>query len=387
MTTRRKFKTVLLDAVDRLGSPVVGVEFVLMTSGADGPSVVKRDRGPVPVQVEKTNQRVNIEARYPGWPTQALTLDVDAVQHTFTFAGAGEPTVLVVCALNIEMEAVLATFDWRSDGVEAGPAGDPVQYWIGQYGAVGEDKGVRRVRLASSGMGNNNAAVLATHALRSFYSRLQHVVMVGIAGGCPNHLKAEDHVRLGDIVVSTKGVVQYDYQKRLEDAVLYRSMPQKASKQLIDAASTLEIKSSNPANPVPWMPWIDRATKDDSRFARPQTDILHVGNAVVDHPPDPARRTDTPRVHGGMIGSANILLKNPKLRDDVRDRFGVRAIEMEGSGIMDAGWAMEKDIMVVRGVCDYCDGYKDDSWQRYAALAAAAYTRSLIEALPESWFP
>jgi hypothetical protein len=60
---------------------------------------------------------------------------------------------------------------------------------------------------------------------------------------------------------------------------------------------------------------------------------------------------------------------------------------MEGSGIIDAGWVMDKDIMVARGICDYCDGYKDDSWQRYAALAAAAYTRSLIEALPEEWFP
>jgi nucleoside phosphorylase len=92
-------------------------------------------------------------------------------------------------------------------------------------------------------------------------------------------------------------------------------------------------------------------------------------------------------VHHGVIGSANILLKDPKLRDKVRDQFSVRAIEMEGSGIMDAGWVMDRDIMVVRGVCDYCDDYKSDTWQRYAALAAASYARGLIEALPEDWFP
>src|SRR5262249_28989843 len=111
------------------------------------------------------------------------------------------------------------------------------------------------------------------------------------------------------------------------------------------------------------------------------------GDAIVAHPCDPHRREGIPRVHYGTIGSANILLKDPKRRDDVRDRFGVRAIEMEGSGIMDAGWVMNRDIMVVRGICDYCDQYKNDSWQRYAALCAAAYTRSLIEALPDQWFP
>src|SRR4051812_13781360 len=70
------------------------------------------------------------------------------------------------------------------------------------------------------------------------------------------------------------------------------------------------------------MRWIDRATKRDPRFTRPQTDVLRVGNQVVDHPLDSGRRADTPPVHGGMIGSTNILLKNPKLRDEVRDRFG-----------------------------------------------------------------
>jgi nucleoside phosphorylase len=62
----------------------------------------------------------------------------------------------------------------------------------------------------------------------------------------------------------------------------------------------------------------------------------------------------------------------------------VRAIEMEGSGILDAGWAMNTDVMVVRGICDYCDSHKNDQWQPYAALCAAAYARSLVQALPEN---
>ena len=55
---------------------------------------------------------------------------------------------------------------------------------------------------------------------------------------------------------------------------------------------------------------------------------------------------------------------------------------MEGSGVADATWEAEIGYYVVRGISDYCDGHKNDIWHNYAALAAAAYTRALIEKLP-----
>jgi len=38
--------------------------------------------------------------------------------------------------------------------------------------------------------------------------------------------------------------------------------------------------------------------------------------------------------------------------------------------------------LVVRGICDYCDDNKNDLWQGYAAVVAAAYTRALLELIP-----
>jgi len=35
-------------------------------------------------------------------------------------------------------------------------------------------------------------------------------------------------------------------------------------------------------------------------------------------------------------------------------------------------------IMIVRGVCDYCDNHKNDQWQSYAALAAASIACFLL---------
>jgi len=74
-------------------------------------------------------------------------------------------------------------------------------------------------------------------------------------------------------------------------------------------------------------------------------------------------------------------------RAEIPDKWDVRAIEMEGSGFQNAAWMLGKDVMVIRGICDYCDAYKNDDWQPYASMVAAAYARVMIETLPDEWFP
>ena len=84
----------------------------------------------------------------------------------------------------------------------------------------------------------------------------------------------------------------------------------------------------------------------------------------------------------GGIASANNLLKNPNKRKMLKDKYGVLAVEMEASGVADATWTNTVGYLVVRGICDYCDTYKNDLWQEYAALVAAAYTCSIVESIP-----
>lgn len=64
--------------------------------------------------------------------------------------------------------------------------------------------------------------------------------------------------------------------------------------------------------------------------------------------------------------------------------FNVKAVEMEGSGIADASWSLKVGYMAIRGICDYADSNKNDRWQEYAAMVAAAYTRALLESMPRS---
>jgi nucleoside phosphorylase len=85
-------------------------------------------------------------------------------------------------------------------------------------------------------MGTLNASSLATNALRSF-PELQHIVMVGIAGGCPNHTRPDEHVRLGD-----DGIIAHDYVKETIDGRGIRSAPQKPSAALLGVAAHLEAE-------------------------------------------------------------------------------------------------------------------------------------------------
>jgi nucleoside phosphorylase len=187
---------------------------------------------------------------------------------------------------------------------------------------------------------------------------------------------------LGDIVVANEaGVIQYDFIKKTIDADIRRANPHRPSAEMLRAARSLEIGRLN--GDLPWEKKMSAVIMTKRRYARPpdSSDILHCGTKVIPHPKDPDRRPRKPRLHRGAIGSANILLKDPTLRDEIRDKYGARAMEMEGSGVIDAGWAVNKEVMVIRGICDYCDAYKTDSWQTYAALAAAAFARSLVLAL------
>jgi nucleoside phosphorylase len=133
-------------------------------------------------------------------------------------------------------------------------------------------------------------------------------------------------------------------------------------------------------------PWEGLARRADrlQRAKRPDdsSDVLHESHAPhasVAHPLDPRRRPGEPRVFLGPIASANVLLKDPVWRDRLRDRWGVRAVEMEGAGVADATWNDSIGFLVVRGICDYCDAYKNDDWHVYASVVAAAYMRAVLE--------
>lgn len=256
-----------------------------------------------------------------------------------------------------------------------------VVYDIGTMPSLqGPPHGVVHVSLHGD-MGTNPAAV-ATQRLLTEFPNIKRILIVGIAGGCPNPQKIAEHVRLGDVVISDRcGVVQYDNVKIEIAGEQFRPPPRAPSKPLLDAAGLLFQDLLNGIDVA--SPGFGRGA-GLSGFERPpaEEDVLQDGESVAVHPQDSDRVPGIPRIFRGAIGSANAVLKDPSLRDTIRDRFSVRAIEMESSGAAQAVWESNAEYLVVRSICDYCNGQKTDRWQRYAALAAAVVARALLARTP-----
>ncbi len=298
-----------------------------------------------------------------------------------------QATIGVITALSEEYAAVIRVFECEPEISVPSPSGAGCTYSLARVG-----KHVVAVAMMAD-MANNMAAIRA-QTLKSHCHMVTDIVMVGIAGAVPNLDKADDHVRLGDIVVvDRKGVIQYDLGKdtlvdsREEHET--RNPPRPPSAAFLETAKRLEAYEK--LGQYPWDDIIDvNIGRLGNDWKRPsaKTDVIKDSPDEADptiHPRDPKRqgRANKPRVFHGPIGSANILLKNYTRRDSLRDEFQIKAIEMEGSGIADSTWFGGIGYFVVRGTCDYCNGNKGDSWHNYAALIAAAYARVLIEALPE----
>lgn len=284
-------------------------------------------------------------------------------------------TVGIITALPKEYAAVKKMMNDPKE-VYNNARGNGERYLVGTICAA--DNTVHNVALMLCEEGNNKAAVRCTEMIANFPS-IQAVVMCGIAGGFPDPSKASNHVRLGDIVVSTQ-VYQYDYGKKTENGMEPKTVPIGSSAIFRRAIS--KIQADEYENIIEWHKYIDANAA--GIFAKPgnDSDKLYSPDGVeIEHPIDPTR-TEYPKVHYGCIASGNIVLKDHKTRDDLRDKYKVKAAEMEGSGITDAALDEKVDFIIVRGICDYCDSHKNDIWQEYAALVAAAYTRTLIESIP-----
>ncbi len=305
--------------------------------------------------------------------------------QTNSTPGLSDATIGIVCALPKEFSAVRSVLECAADPTSEIASGSR-KYAMAQVAANGGGWHAVAIALLPE-MGNNSAAIRATNLLHDCPS-LKYLLMVGIAGAVPNPGKAESHVRLGDIVVCDRsGVVQYDLVKETREGTIeHRNAPRPPSGRLLELVNWL--KSDEDLGKRPWETLIgDAVARLGPAWQRPleSEDVLDDSSAcdsAISHPHDPDRRPGHPRVFHGPIAAANVLLKNAEKRDDLRDRFGAKAVEMEGSGVADAAREGQVDYLVIRGTCDYCNSNKNDSWQKYAAVVAAAYARVLISSIP-----
>lgn len=289
------------------------------------------------------------------------------------------PTIGLVTAIPEEFAAMRALLETPA---EHHVAQDPATYVLGsaQSRETGHSHHAALTLLGETATGA--AAAGCTHLLRSFPT-VAAVIMVGIAAGIPNRTRPDRHVRLGDIVVATQGIVDYGHVRSAADGDQPRRQFPRPSPRFVRCADML--KADELGGLRPWETWLGKGRPPNlTGYARPpqQTDVLRdrAGNPL----PHPRRNLSghpkggMPKVHYGSVGSADISLRDASTRDDLAARHGFLAVEMEGAGIGRSSFLDGKEWFVVRGISDYGDGYRDDAWRRYASLAAAAYVRALL---------
>jgi nucleoside phosphorylase len=310
-------------------------------------------------------------ARLAGMRSAAAVARVDAPRM---------PVIGILTALPEEFTAMVSLID----GVEERMvAGDPAEYVCGTIPSAQHGRPHPVVLTLLTETGNNWAATAVTNMLRSFES-IDQVLMVGIAAGVPAPCEPHRHVRLGDVVVATWGIVDYDHVVDWPGGVsLRQGFPQPSAllAQRVKRLAAAELQARRP-----WEDELAVLLERLPSFVRPApaSDRLYLDDQPVRHP-DPAasgHRPGVPKVHQGRIGSANRSLRNAARRDALAREYDLRAIEMEGSGIGSSAFASGRDWLVIRGISDYGDHRMGTLWRPYASAVAAAYTRALLRRCP-----
>ncbi|KAI1049171.1 hypothetical protein LB506_004654 [Fusarium annulatum] len=284
-------------------------------------------------------------------------------------------TVAWICALHIEMAAARAMLDEEHADCPR-KANDMNSYVLGSI----KNHNVVIACLPTDHYGTNNAATVLSNMRRTF-PNIEIGLMVGIGGGVP--LKAD--IRLGDIVVGVR-VMQYDMGKTLSNGFQRTAVPKIPDSTIRTVISNLRSRHELSESRVPSI--LREKMGTYAAYSRPsEPDRLF--QQSYQHPPpfsscdecDSSRletrkmRSSTdPVIHYGGIGSANTVMKDSTVRDEIARELDVLCFEMEAAGLMDI-----MPCLPIRGICDYSDSHKSKEWQRYAAATAAAYTYEFLE--------
>jgi nucleoside phosphorylase len=320
--------------------------------------------------------------------------------------------IAVLCALGTESDAVLAVFDDTWEYKYGKAPGDPNAYITGRIG----DHNVVLAYLPS--MGKASAASVAA-SMRSSFPEIRLGLVVGICGGVPTHLDTNNEILLGDVIIST-GIIQYDFGRQFPNRVVRKNThDDNLSRPVSEIRSFLAKIQGSPSlqglQENTHFNLTEICKKKDfekSKYPGASEDKLHESayrhkhhnsaicatcakcESIEDDTCDEAlelscfqlecddrrlvqrTRLSTsaePQIHFGRFASGDRVMKSGNDRDKIASKEKVIAFEMEGAGV----WENFPTI-VIKSVSDYADSHKNKNWQRYAAAAAAACTKAIL---------
>jgi nucleoside phosphorylase len=354
--------------------------------------------------VIRTSPRTNCDRTEPTKPDftteskfVATRLDLPP-QYSASMSNPQDYAVGWICAISTEYIVAQAFLDEEHEGPEHISLTDSNDYTLGRIGK----HNVVIAALPDGEYGISSAATVAKNMLHSF-PNVRIGLIVGIGGGVPSQ---KHDIRLGDIVVSASrdgkgGVFQYDFEKTIQGRSFrstgFLNQPPTIIQTAVSGLNAQYERKGHRLDEA-----INSILKQSPRlrqkYKRPglstdrlyQTWVIHPADShagcTLDCGNDPSNlilrpnRTedeDNPAIHYGLIASATQLIKDASIRDTLAAEKDVLCFETEVAGLM-----THFPCLVICGICDYSDSHKNQEWQGYAAIAAAAYTKDLLYRIP-----
>ncbi|KAK6358041.1 hypothetical protein TWF730_007395 [Orbilia blumenaviensis] len=310
-------------------------------------------------------------------------------------------TVGLFVTLDTELEALKLLLDEGHEQLSSDEK-DSNNYVLGRMG-------VHNVVIVSPGLyaeaGDSSIAAQMVENLARAFKSVRFGLLVGVGGGAPTSPNLEDpskDIRLGDVVVADSncmnclqgGVLQYDVARWRADgefSITSRSkqLPAILSKGVrllrsdhsfgrgemnqyiqdgIAVAEALKPSHSRDFN----FPGQDRDRLYKSNYWHVGgNDCSGCNKKVVERRLQ--RDSNDPEVHYGLIASSDIPMKSTEHRDKLRNGWGVSCFETGAAGLKE-----DFPCVVVRGISHYSDDHKNERWESYAAIVAAAYAKDLL---------
>lgn len=258
-------------------------------------------------------------------PPQRLTSspEFEEVSPDDILAVAMQPPVLIVVATEVERKAALRLMEPYKERLVKGPV-DQKTYFVGTFG-------VHRTVLTTCRMGSSGRDGATSSILQALYNlQPDCVIMVGIAFG-----KSPETQQLGQVLVSSQ-VISYEQQRRGRELVHRGAIPE-AHAALLDRFTTI----------------------DKWEFTLPNTEKCNFSI--------------------GPILSGDKLVDDPDFKKQLFSAFP-QAIggDMEGAGLCAAAANRGVPWILVKGICDWADGEKNDDYQELAASTAASLVHAVL---------
>lgn len=304
-------------------------------------------------------------------------------------------TVGWICALDIEASIACEFLDKKDDLDKSLARADVNRYTLGTIGA-------HKVVIATiPPAGDSSATSISSRVKDMLYTfpNIRVALSVGIGSGVPAYCD----IRLGDVVVGIPkdgrgGVVQYELDDsfgntavRLAEtvyapsrAMLNTIVSQRDEYPDVEEQIRDVIGSILDANPI---------LREKYRRPKPETDVLSHANTVrqgnmyegsyskasgraIHRPRRPDRLYDCV-VYYGTVASGTSHIFDTFTRDKLVANNDVLCFENEAAGLTD-----RFRYLAIRGISEYSDSHGTEEWQRFAAMAAAAFAKSLLVRTP-----